>query len=215
MSFFNAFGVYASGHEQKVSDAMRMYFTKELTDYRIPDGVTAIRPYCFYNFWPPVPMRVILPQTLEYIAPHAFAECAVESIRIPGSVKEISAYAFAGSAIKECIFDEGIEVIGAGAFQDGPKLTRLILPDSLKTIGAEAFAGMDTDEGAIVEIGEGIEAIGRNAFDCKVRSLVIHRQYGAFADGSYGYFDAKGDWHDAAWYGGRTENPNAIWDGVA
>ena len=23
------------------------------------------------------------------------------------------------------------------------------------------------------------------------------------------------EWHNPAWYGGRTENPQAIWDGVA
>ena len=88
------------------------------------------------------------------------------------------------------------------------------LPDSVEYIGDDAFSGMDTTEGAIVEIGEGIQHIGNQAFDCKVRSMVIHRKFGAFQDGSYGYFDDNGDWHDAVWYGGRTENPAAIWDGV-
>lgn len=214
MSFLNMFGVYASGHEQRVSDDMRAYFTKDLFDYKIPDGVTSIRPYCFYNFWPEVPMRIVLPKTLKNISPHAFAECGVESVSIPGSVEEIADDAFEGSAIKECTFGEGIKKIGNRAFMNGPQLTRLILPDSVEYIGDDAFSGMDTTEGAIVEIGEGIQHIGNQAFDCNVRSMVIHRKFGAFQDGSYGYFDDNGDWHDAVWYGGRTENPAAIWDGV-
>ena len=98
---------------------------------------------------------------------------------------------------------------------DGPVISKLVLPNSVKIIEDEAFSGMDVPEGVTIDIGSGIQKIGQSAFDCAVKSLTIHRKKDAIPDGSYGWTDAFDEWHNPAWYGGRTENPQAIWDGVA
>ena len=59
-------------------------------------------------------------------------------------------------------FSEGLETIGEGAFRRIAN-TKLTLPDSLTTIGKEAFSGCDNL--AEVVTGENLITIGDNAFD--------------------------------------------------
>lgn len=59
---------------------------------------------------------------------------------------------------------------------DGPVISKLVLPNSVKIIEDEAFSGMDVPEGVTIEIGSGIQKIGQSAFDCAVKSLTIHRK---------------------------------------
>ena len=73
---------------------------------------------------------------------------------------------------------------------DGPVISKLVLPNSVKIIEDEAFSGMDVPEGVTIEIGSGIQKIGQSAFDCAVKSLTIHRKKDAIPDGSYGWTDA-------------------------
>ncbi len=214
MSFANLFAPPKKDN-YTISTDLRKYFTKDLDCYVIPEGVTEIRPYAFYNFWPESGNLIIkLPKSLTYIAPYAFSECAIKEVHIPSGVKVIDHHAFYGAGLVKATFEEGLIEIGEEAFRDGPALERVILPDSIQKIGKSAFAGMDLrNGGAIVEIGEGIESIGDGAFDCAVQSMVVHRKYGSLLDGSAGWFDEKGNWFDPSWYGGNTGNPFAIWDG--
>ena len=214
VSFGNLFAPPKKNNLQ-ISTDIRKYFTKDLDYYVIPEGVTSIRSYAFYNFWPESREFVLqLPSTLTYIAPYAFSECAVKEVILPAGVKIIDHHAFYGAELNKITFGEGLEEIGEAAFMNGPVLENVILPDSIRKIGANAFSGMDIkDGGAIVEIGESIQSIGDGAFDCAVRSIVVHRKYGTIKDGSLGWFNKKGDWFDPPWYGGNTGNPEAIWDG--
>ena len=59
---------------------------------------------------------------------------------------------------------------------DGPVISKLVLPNSVKIIEDEAFSGMDVPEGVTIEISSGIQKIGQSAFDCAVKSLTIHRK---------------------------------------
>lgn len=213
MSFCNLFAPPKKDN-YRISTDLRKYFTKDLDYYVVPEGVTSIRPYAFYNFWPESENLVIeLPDSLTYIAPYAFSECAIKEIRIPRGVKKIDHHAFYGAGLTKITFEEGLVEIGDEAFMDGPALETVILPDSIQKIGKNAFSGMDVPEGVIVEIGEGIQSVGDGAFDCTVKSMVVHRKYGSIKDGTMGWFDAKGDWFDPLWYGGNTGNPEGIWDG--
>ena len=44
---------------------------------------------------------------------------------------------------------------------DGPVISKLVLPNSVKIIEDEAFSGMDVPEGVTIEIGSGIQKIGQ------------------------------------------------------
>ncbi|MBO5650265.1 MAG: leucine-rich repeat domain-containing protein [Selenomonas sp.] len=213
MSFGNLFAS-PKKKDTQISTDIRKYFTKDLDYYVVPDGVTSIRSYAFYNFWPEGELVVKLPSTLTYIAPYAFSECAVKEVFIPGSVKNIDDFAFFGAALERVVFEDGIERIGEGAFMYGPLIRNVVIPDSVKYIGKDAFSGMDfKDGGATIEIGEGIEFIGIGAFESPIEHITIHRKYGGIADGSSTYYNSEGNLVEPIWYGGYTNNPIAVWDG--
>ena len=212
MSFCNVFGIRANDKEMVISQAIREYFTKDLTYYKIPEGVTDLRSYCFYNFWPEGGIKVILPKSLKRIAPYAFSECAISEIVIPSGVEEICDYAFFGAPLKKLTIEEGVKRIGVGAFKWGPNIPYLSIPDSVEYIGENAFDGMLVPGGAVIEVGAGVKFIGDGAFACDIKSLVVHKNYGDIPDGSSGYFREDGEWVDPTWFAGY-DNPIAIWDG--
>lgn len=62
------------------------------------------------------------------------------TIVLPSTVKTIGVSAFKNRpSIRNVIFSEGLEVIGAGAFEGARNLDNITLPKSLKTIQAHAF----------------------------------------------------------------------------
>ena len=78
----------------------------EIKDLVIPDGVTSIRPYVFFNSY-------------------------ITSVSFPNSMKEISEYAFSGCVnIKSVTLPNGITFIGQKAFQ-GCRLNSVTLPTSI------------------------------------------------------------------------------------
>ena len=64
--------------------------------------------------------------------------------------------------VVECVIDEGITIIGDGAFKRGDLLERITLPKSLKLIGNDAFWGCE--ELAKITIPDNVTFIGREAF---------------------------------------------------
>ncbi|RBI35235.1 leucine-rich repeat domain-containing protein, partial [Metamycoplasma hominis] len=79
--------------------------------------------------------EVILNEGLEKIGAEAFYHKNIESITIPGSVKEIGERAFLGCRnLEEVILNEGLEKIGVRAFLN-TKIESITIPDSVKEIG--------------------------------------------------------------------------------
>ena len=85
----------------------------------------------------------------------------ITSVYIPGSVKTIEAGAFGNcSKLQSVVIEEGVETIGELAFFNMSEqgiLSELILPSTLKTIGAGAFAWHRLKE---VNIPKGVTKIG-------------------------------------------------------
>ncbi|MCR5652340.1 MAG: leucine-rich repeat domain-containing protein [Ruminococcus sp.] len=78
--------------------------------------------------------------------------------------------------LTDVTFENGFETIGESSFQSCENLKTIIIPDSVKTIDNYAFAYCvslgDSVEG--VNIGSGVETIGKGAFSCTgIRSLTI------------------------------------------
>ncbi len=88
--------------------------------------------------------KVNLIGNIDVIGVSAFDGChALSSINIPASVKEIKDYAFANTDY----LDKGLDIkdskfvkIGVGAFQNA-KITSIVLPETVKEIGEQAFVG--------------------------------------------------------------------------
>ena len=75
-------------------------------------------------------------------------------------------YVFKNSTVREVVISEGIAVIGAGAFRfdtDHDSLTTVVLPSTLKVIGAEAFSNLK--DLTTINLPESLEYIGRYAFN--------------------------------------------------
>lgn len=119
-------------------------------------GVQTIGQYAFYNS---NLISIILPDTLIYIASHAFANCInLESIDIPESVNEIGEYAFYQcNGLLEINIAEGVERIGNYAISECGQLQSLIIPASVKEIGFAALAGVALEDLTISMIGNGLD----------------------------------------------------------
>ena len=130
------------------------------------DGITSVPDYCFNNcnFYSGVSIeigssvrkigsyafafkgadvqKVVFADnsSLETIDTYAFCSCAIEEIKIPDSVQTIESSAFYDCYNLESVeFDvrkSKLESIGDNAFDACPKLENLVIPNSVKTLGA-------------------------------------------------------------------------------
>ena len=133
------------------------------TNVVIPDTVTSIEDYAFYDF---TGDKLDLPDGLVKIGAYAFGKAKnVKTLEIPASVKSVGNYAFTQmSALEAITFAEGstLESIGASAFDTCGKLKAIVLPDSIKTLGGSMFSMCWGLESAVLP--SGIKEIPRNTF---------------------------------------------------
>lgn len=99
------------------------------------------------------------------IAENAFSQNkALESVIIPGSVREIPDQAFFGcTSLTAVEFGDGVENIGSSVFDGCSSLTKVIIPGSVQEIPDLMLKGC----GSLmeIEIGEGVERIGDGVFE--------------------------------------------------
>lgn len=156
-----------------------------LTEYAIPDGVTAIGERAFTYCTKLT--SITIPDSVTEIGWNAFYNCSkLESIDIPDSVTLIHQGAFEMCSLKNgvtlpkelkviysntfkyCDFTsitipESVIRIDSNAFAECSYLTSVAIPDSVASVGEEAFYNCSRLEN--VTIGSGVTSIGNNAFD--------------------------------------------------
>ena len=110
-----------------------------LTSIIIPDSVTGIGDYAFYNCTSLT--DVTIPDSVTSIGMCAFEHCeSLTDVMIPGSVTSIGWGAF-----RDCInlidvtIPDGVTSIESFAFQNCTSLTTVTIPDSVTSIGGYAF----------------------------------------------------------------------------
>jgi len=105
----------------------------------IADTVTRIGNYAFYLT---SIKEIQIPNSVTSIGHSSFATCLkLETLYIPANVKEIEYQAFTECrALKELVLEEGITIIGDGAFAE-TGIKELILPNSIEKIEKGAFSG--------------------------------------------------------------------------
>ena len=104
---------------------------------------------------------VEFPEGLERIEAGAFRSASnLAYISLPESLRTIEDEAFLNAQILQIDWSEGLETIGARAFQYDAECI-LTLPDSLKTIGESAFEMASCEE---LYLGGNVESIGSRAF---------------------------------------------------
>lgn len=138
----------------------------KLENVDIPDSCMEIAPYAFSNN-PITTLRI--GDGVEIIGDCAFSNCKFQKVRIPASCREIGTYAFYSVPIKELIIEEGVNRILSCAFFKC-QIKNIAFPDSCIIIGPWAFAenGIET-----IEFGK-IENIGDCAFgNNKLKELPV------------------------------------------
>lgn len=143
-----------------------------LFDVKFPKSLTYIGGHAFEGC--AILQASELPQSLKYIGGYAFQNCKSIAIKeLPQQMDSIGAHAFHGCfGIKDITLPENIEVIHEGCFQ-GTGIHKLVIPASLKRIGAYAFSYTYVNELRFEE-GSQLERIGAHAFhDTELTEVVL------------------------------------------
>lgn len=145
----------------------------KLTGIVIPDSVTTIAPYAFWQCY--TLASVTLGSNVKTTGYGAFAYCnALASIAIPDSLTTLGDYTFfRARAMTNATLGAGLKSIGIAAFSDSPLLTGMVIPHGVTSIGNFAFNN-NTGLSSIV-IPDSVITIGSHAFgNCdSLTSIVI------------------------------------------
>ncbi len=127
----------------------------------IPDGVTGIG---FYSFAYSSITSIAIPSSVTSIGDVAFEEAHyLESIRIPGTVKDLGTRLFKGDYnLTSAVFENGITAIPAGTFHTAQFLNSVTIPKSVTSIGYQAF--WNTYRLTSITIPNSVTSIGESAF---------------------------------------------------
>ena len=132
------------------------------TSYTIPNGVTSIGEYAFYDC--DSLTSVTIPDSITEIEGHTFQNCSnLTSVTIGNGVTEIGCYAFDYcTELTNIIIPDSINSIREYAFSFCSKLTNITIPNSVATIGYGLFEYCSSLTSVI--IGKGVTEIGSGAF---------------------------------------------------
>ncbi|MBQ6204030.1 MAG: leucine-rich repeat protein [Prevotella sp.] len=112
--------------------------------------------------------KIQFPSTLKTIEAQAFKNCSLSELPLPSSISKINESAFENNPISTLIVPEG--VIRIGGFSNCHQLKKIMLPQSLRCIEANAFTSCGIEE---IYIPQKVEYIGERAFaNCKKLSKV-------------------------------------------
>ena len=121
--------------------AENLYINNVLaTDITIPDSVTSIGDYAFYNCTGLT--SVTIGESVTSIGNSAFRNCtSLTSITIPNSVTSIGEYAFYGcTGLTSVTIPDSVTSIGSCAFCNCTSLTSVTIGESVTSIGEYAFS---------------------------------------------------------------------------
>ena len=157
--------------------------------YTIPDGVTDVGTYAFYNCG--VLTSVTVPDSVTAIGDNAFYDCAALSdLRLGSGVTVIGTGAFAGCRILTGVtVPDSVTAIGDWAFSRCPALSDLKIGSGVTAIGSYAFYGCRslTD----VTVPEGVTAIGDNAFYCCASLSELTLGSGVTSIGNHAFYSCS------------------------
>ena len=154
-------GIETGGGGDYTNDQIGALIDKSVTEFTIPDGVTTIGTYVFYDC--SSLQTVYFPDGLTKICKNAFSGCknlqvtelpdSIEILdgfngvsgckltRLPANLKRIESYSLYGSGVAFTEIPAGVEYIGTGAFSYGTniKIQTLTFLGTPTTIGSSAL----------------------------------------------------------------------------
>ncbi|MCD8124003.1 MAG: leucine-rich repeat protein [Lachnospiraceae bacterium] len=154
-----------SEEEFLVADGVLLNYTGTEADVTIPDTVTEISSYAFWNNT--IVKNVTCPESVTVIDANAFRGCtALTSFTLPEKLVSIGNYAFYNCTALTGSLDlpETLTTIGGYAFYSCSGLAgELTLPESVTTIGGYAFYGCSSLTGDLV-IPDSVTEMGTYVF---------------------------------------------------
>ena len=130
------------------------------------------------------------PENLKTVGEFAFRNSAVKSIVLPESVGSLRENAFAFSGVENAVLPEGLTEIPKMCFFGSENLTNVDIPETVRTIGANAFGNCTALEE--VYLPYGLESIDGAAFHCTaLKSAVIPDSVKNIGDYAFGYYSAE------------------------
>ena len=133
---------FGSSRANPLSEAKHLYLNGvEITDLVIPNSVTSIGDYAFYDCTGLTSIEI--PNSVISIGSGAFSGCTgLISVTIPNSVISIGEEAFCGcSGLTSIEISNSVTSIGELAFSGCIGLTSIPIPNSVTSIGENAFSG--------------------------------------------------------------------------
>ena len=135
---------------------------KQMITIEIPDTVTEIGSYAFYEF--NNVENIVMSKKITKIGEYAFCGCSsLTSITIPNSVTSIGRSAFASCySLTSITLPDSVTSIGNEAFKYCDSLTSITIPEGVTSIGDEAFYGCRSLTS--ITIPNSVTSIGNEAF---------------------------------------------------
>ena len=173
-------------------------FQNEIAHVVLPDGLTTIGDYAFYNC--NVIDSIAIPNSVESIGNYAFYKCSkLTSVELGENIYSVGTNAFAYcSSLVSIILPESVTTIGNSAFNRCSALTTITIPSNVSSIENHTFASCLSlssvnISSSVTNIGSGafsnclsltsiiiphsVVSIGRKVFDCcdALNSIIIEQ----------------------------------------
>ena len=143
---------FADSSANPLSEGAKWYLNGALvTDLVIPDSVTTIGDYAFYNCQGLT--SVIIPDSVVSIGNSAFEGCTgLTSVTIPNSITTIGRYAFTYcDSLTSVTIPDSVTTIGRYAFAYCDSLTSVAIPDSVNNLDSSTFGSCSSLTGVWVD----------------------------------------------------------------
>ena len=134
-------------------------------------------------------LDIVLPESVKYIGPAAFAGDNFESFIIPDGITSIEPSTFQNCFnLKTIVIPESVTSIGNNAFQQANSLEKFVVPDQITNLGNEVFAFCENLKEVI--IGKNVKVVGSEIFaQSKALESVIVRSMDCRITNFYGSQD--------------------------
>jgi len=133
---------FSTNNSNPLCYAKNLYLNDKLvTDLIIPDDITSIKNYTFYNCTSLTSLTI--PENVSTMGKYAFFGCTgLTNVSIPDNVTNIGEYAFSGCTdLTNVSLSNSITNIGYHAFSNCTSLTNITIPNTVTTIDSYTFSG--------------------------------------------------------------------------